>query len=394
MMWQGIFYQAATLGVLMTAVGLVTPAAAKDVYKIGGVMAFSGSQAYLGNEARKGVELAIADRGGKVLGVPIESIWEDSETKPQVAVQKGIRVLSEGVDVVMGATGSPETLALMGLVVARKVPMVVQNSGDPSITGDRRSRYIFRPTTNTSMDTMIAINGAKALGLKKVYGLTADYKTTRGDWEQFKTGLGGSATIVGEDFVPLGTPDFSVIINRINNSGADSVAVFLSGSDTVTFMKQAEEVKLSKKMQFVGPYYIDEGVAKAVGPGSVGAVSAPRYDYSLDIPASKEFVAKFRARYGAPPSPWAAEAYDSAKWWLRVVDQTGVWDTEKWVTAFETSVMDDGVVGKRIMRACDHQAELPGFLARVVEGTSAESPYVMKVLNTFDGKDLIGPCPK
>jgi len=68
---------AATLLLASTAQAQSKP----DKFKIGGVLSLSGPYGLLGEDMRRGVQIAIEERQGKVLGVPIEVIWEDDETK-------------------------------------------------------------------------------------------------------------------------------------------------------------------------------------------------------------------------------------------------------------------------------------------------------------------------
>ena len=74
----------------LTTMGLVSISHAQtkqEKFKIGGVLSLSGPYGLLGEDMRKGVQIAIEERGGKVLGVPIEVTWEDDETKPQPATK-------------------------------------------------------------------------------------------------------------------------------------------------------------------------------------------------------------------------------------------------------------------------------------------------------------------
>ncbi|MDG9697613.1 ABC transporter substrate-binding protein, partial [Streptomyces sp. DH17] len=71
-------------------------AAEPNEFHIAGILAFSGAYGIIGRDMRQGVELAIADRGGNVLGKPIRASWEDDETKPLPAVQKATRLLAGG----------------------------------------------------------------------------------------------------------------------------------------------------------------------------------------------------------------------------------------------------------------------------------------------------------
>lgn len=311
-------------GVALVALNPATGVLAADEpseFHIAGVLAFSGAYGIIGKDMRQGVELAVADRGGKVLGKPIRVSWEDDETKPQPAVQKATRLLAGGAQMMFGAVGSASTLALQGLADQRKIPLLVTISADDKITRPNGSRYTFRTSNTLGMEIRMCVEFAKVKGLKKIYGVTADYQATRDGWELFvaeakKVGI----EIVGNDYAPLGNRDYSVIVDKMAKSDADGIAVMVTGNDAVTFLKQSGQVGLNKtKIQF-GPVLQDETLAAAVGPAAVGVYSGVRYHFTVDNPANKKFVEAYRAKYSEWPSSFAGEAYDGISWWLDVVE--------------------------------------------------------------------------
>lgn len=364
-----------------------------DEFHIAGVLAFSGAYGIIGKDMRQGVELAIADRGGKVLGKPIRVSWEDDETKPQPAVQKATRLLAGGAQMIFGAVGSASTLALQGLADQRKIPLLVTISADDKITRPNGSRYTFRTSNTLGMEIRMCVEFAKVKGLKKIYGVTADYQATRDGWELFvaeakKVGI----EIVGNDYAPLGNRDYSVIVDKMAKSDADGIAVMVTGNDAVTFLKQSGQVGLNKtKVQF-GPVLQDETLAAAVGPAAVGVYSGVRYHFTVDNPANKKFVEAYRAKYNEWPSSFAGEAYDGISWWLDVVESTKSWDRETWVDAFAKSTRENSLEGKKVMRACDHQAAQVGLWGVVVEGQSPLPPLTMKITDVFDAAKLFEAC--
>ena len=136
------------------AMGLVSNGHAQskpEKFKIGGVLSLSGPYGLLGEDMRRGVQIAVEERGGKVMGVPIEVTWEDDETKPQPAVQKATKLISEGSHMIFGALSSASTLAVMNLAKQRKVPHLVTISADDKITVPGGSRYTFRTSNNLGM---------------------------------------------------------------------------------------------------------------------------------------------------------------------------------------------------------------------------------------------------
>ncbi len=383
-------------GVALVALNPATGVLAADEpseFHIAGILAFSGAYGIIGKDMRQGVELAIADRGGKVLGKPIRVSWEDDETKPQPAVQKATRLLAGGAQMMFGAVGSASTLALQGLADQRKIPLLVTISADDKITRPNGSRYTFRTSNTLGMEIRMCVEFAKVKGLKKIYGVTADYQATRDGWELFvaeakKVGI----EIVGNDYAPLGNRDYSVIVDKMAKSDADGIAVMVTGNDAVTFLKQSGQVGLNKtKVQF-GPVLQDETLAAAVGPAAVGVYSGVRYHFTVDNPANKKFVEAYRAKYNEWPSSFAGEAYDGISWWLDVVESTKSWDRETWVDAFAKSSRENSLEGKKVMRACDHQAAQVGLWGVVVEGQSPLPPLTMKITDVFDAAKLFDAC--
>jgi len=374
---------------------LVAPAVAAepDSFRIGGIVSFSGAYGIIGQSMRRGVEVAVQERGGKVLGKPIEAMWEDDETKPQIAVQKATRMMSSNVQMFFGAVISPSTLAIMKLAEQRKLPVLVTASADDRITGADKSRYAFRTSGNSYSENMSVVQHLKAVGTKKIYGVAADYNVMRDGWSLVKQQLGASGVeIAGEDFPPIGTGDYAVIIDKVRGSGAEAVVVVLTGNDGVTFVKQAGSVGLNDKVRLMGPNLMDELVEKAAGAAALGVQSAIRYHFTLQNARNQRFVESYRKAFNDYPDPFAGEAYDGMAWWLDVVDKTGSWDRDKWVDAFEHSRREDSVDGLKTMQACDHQAVSPGLWAEAVKGAPPMPELTMKVLDTFPPDVIYAAC--
>ncbi|MBV0881526.1 ABC transporter substrate-binding protein [Noviherbaspirillum sp. L7-7A] len=368
-------------------------AADPDTFYIGGVVSLSGTYGMFGDDMRKGVEIAIEQRGSKVLGKPIKVSWEDDETKPQPAVQKTTRLIADGAQMIFGAVSSSSTLAIMNIAKQRKVPHLVTISADDKITVPGASRYTFRTSNTLGMEQRMALNYTKDQKLKRVYGVIADYQATRDSWEWYrKEAEKAGVQIVGADFPPLGNRDFSTIVDKVAKSDADSVVLFQTGSDAVTLVKQAGQVNLAKTKKIFGPVIADETMAAAVGPASIGVNSGVRYHYTIDNPANKKFVDAYRKKYNEFPSMAAGEAYDGMAWWLDVVEKTGTWDKEKWVDAMASSVRENSVEGRKEMRACDHQALQDGLWGEVVPGRDPNPALMMKIVKVYPPNQIFEPC--
>lgn len=379
---------------LACTIATVTPLAAEEtVFRIGGVVSLSGPYGIIGENMRRAVQVALDERDNKVLGKPIEIQWEDDETKPQVAVQKGTRLLSSHVHLLFGSVASSSTLALMKLSEQRKVPLLVTASGDDRITGSDKSHYTFRTAHNIMAEVLTVERYIAAAGIKKLYGISADYNVMRDGWAVLRDRAKAEGVeIVGEDYPPLGSKDYSVLIDKVSSSGADAVAVELTGSDAVTFVKQAAEVGLTKRIKVIGPNLMDETFAKAAGSASLGVQSALRYDFSFRNPANDRFVEAYVKKFQEWPDAFAGEAYDGMKWFLDVIDKTGTWDTEAWIAAFEKSTNTNSVNGISTMQACNHQAMHQGLFGEAAKGGDNQPPYIMDIKYIFKAGEVFIPC--
>lgn len=362
-------------------------------FHIAAILSFSGAYGLIGNDMRKGAELAVAERGGTLLGKPVRFTWEDDETKPQPAVQKASRLLAEGAQMLFGAVSSASTLALQSLSTQRKVPHLVTISADDAITKRNGAPYSFRTSNTLGMEVKMTMEFVKSRGLKKIYAVTADYQATRSGFEEFAAlAKEAGVEIVGNDYAPLGNRDFSVIIDKMARSDADGIAVMATGNDGITFVKQAGQVELGKNKVIFGPVLQDDVFAAATGPAALGVNSGVRYHYSLDNEANKAFVAAYREAHGVFPSSFAGEAYDGLRWWLDVVEKTDSWDVETWVEAFANSVYENSVEGRKEMRACDHQASQVGLWGEVVKGEAPMPELTMKITEIFPADRLFDSC--
>ena len=366
---------------------------AAEPFRVGAIFPFSGAIGIYGQSARRGIELAIEERGGKVGDRSIQVTWEDSETKPQVAVQKASRLLASGLDTLVGAGLSSETLALIPLAADAKVPHLVTLSADDRITGSSKTRYTFRTNTPIGATNLMVSADLKTNGTKAIYAIAGDVGVLRDGWKQVRADVTKAGLKVeGEDFPPIGNKDWAVLVEKIARSGADTVVFFGSSNDSIGFLKQAHEVGLSKRVRITGPFLLDDTIAKAVGAAAEGVQSGLMYNAALDNAANKRFVAAYTKKFGEAPDMVAGEAYDGMAWWLDVVHRVGGTDKEKWIDAFVVSTRPNSVKGLKKMRACDNQAEQIGVMGIGVKGTAGQQEVVMSVRQVVPAETLFTPC--
>src|SRR5712671_721872 len=103
---------AAILTVVAAMVGPMPAPAQQKSVKIGFISTFSGPTAVIGNDMRNAFELALDHIGRKMGGLPVEVVYEDDQQKPEVGVQKTLKLIeSDKVNFVVGYIWSNVLLA-------------------------------------------------------------------------------------------------------------------------------------------------------------------------------------------------------------------------------------------------------------------------------------------
>ena len=127
------------------AVSLLPVAAhAADKLKVGMLSTLSGAGAGLGVDIRDGFALAVKHNGGKLGGLPVETVTADDQQNPEVAKQAAERLLKrDKVDVMTGIVFSNVMLAVGPGVFAARVPYVSANAGPSQYAGEQCNPYFF-----------------------------------------------------------------------------------------------------------------------------------------------------------------------------------------------------------------------------------------------------------
>jgi branched-chain amino acid transport system substrate-binding protein len=224
-------------------------AGSKEPIKIGVLASKTGALESYGKQTLRGFELGLeyaTDGKMEVDGRKIEFFVEDTETKPEVAVQKATKLLEEDkVDFLVGSSSSADTLAVLPLAEEYQKIMVVEPAAADTITGSEFNKYIFRTARNSSQD---AVAGAAAIAKKgvKIATLAPDYSFGRDGVAAFKEAaekLG--ADIVKEEYADPAATDFTSNIQKIIDAKPDYLFVVWAGANSP--WKQIADMKVQDK---------------------------------------------------------------------------------------------------------------------------------------------------
>ncbi|MBO1003687.1 substrate-binding domain-containing protein [Pseudogracilibacillus auburnensis] len=217
--------------------------------KIGVLASLTGALESYGKQTQQGFELGLeyaTDGTMEVAGNKIEVVFEDTETKPEVAVQKATKLLEDDdVDFLVGSSSSGDTLAVLPLAEEYEKIMVVEPAVADSITGEEFNPYIFRTARNSSQD---AVAGAAAIAGPgvKIATFAPDYSFGWDGIEAFKDAaetLG--AEIVVEEYADPEATDFTSHLQKIIEAQPDYLFVVWAGANSP--WNQIADLKIQDK---------------------------------------------------------------------------------------------------------------------------------------------------
>jgi branched-chain amino acid transport system substrate-binding protein len=232
---------------------------ADGVLKIGTLLPQTGSLAFLGPPEFAGVDLAakeINDAGG-VLGKPVVVSDTDSgDTKTDIATQSVNKLLTEKVDVIVGAASSSVSLSVIGKITGAGVVQISPaNTSDAFTTYNDRGLY-FRTAPPDVLqgrvlgDLVVQDGNAKVgmLVLQDSYG-TGLAKNARAAIEA------GGGQIVAEAVYDPATPDFSAEVGKIKTANPDAI-VLIGFDETKKIVPKLVEAGLTAKSK---KWYLVDG---------------------------------------------------------------------------------------------------------------------------------------
>lgn len=351
-------------GVVASAFPLPALAANAPV-SIGAVLPFSGGLELFGNQAKLGLDLAMAEinAAGGILGSMVDIKYEDDKTDPKTAVEKTNSLIRGGnVLALTGPITSSNRDAMAPLVEKLKTPLLYATNYEGGACG--RYMFCYNTVPNQELEKLLPYLNANAGN--SYYAFGADYVWPQKMFQaadKIVAALGGK--MVGTEFTPWAVKDFTPTIRKIKDSGAKVLLFALPGADAITFIKQAEDFGLLKDVT-VGFLGFAETYLGAFGEGKGQNmwVTVP-FAASGEEAGVKDFVAKIRASAGpdVPISHYAMTHYAALKSVAAALTKAGKIDKEALVDNLEGLTLDIPT-GPMSIGKMDHHVTMNMFLAK------------------------------
>lgn len=352
--------------------------------KIGVVTSKTGPLETYGKQELNGLKLGIKYATGgtnEVLGRKIEILEEDDQGKPEEGKNKARKLLEEDkVDILQGTASSTVALAITDLAKENKRIFMIDPATADDLTGKNFHKYVFRTGRNVAQDWAAGAKYSVDNIGKTIYHLAPDNAFGKSSAAAARSAVekaGGQ--IVGEEFAPPTTQDFTPYLQRALQSNAK--VLYITWAGATPLFKQLNELKVFEKMAiFTG--IPDIAGLKTMGDGAAGMQGFTTYYYTL--PKTKEndwLVENHKKEYGTVPDLFTAGGFTAGIAIVEGIKRAGSTDADKIVSALE-GLTFRGAKGDYTFRKEDHQALQPMYIVKLEkkEGVDHLVPTLIKEL--------------
>ncbi len=290
-----------------------------DPIVLGAMLSISGVTAFFGDDARGGIELAILDRGGELLGREIEVIVEDSLCAAEGGQTAARRLISDSA--VVGIIGTNCSIAAQGalpLISDAGLLMISPSNAAPSMTnadiaggGVHRPGY-FRTFPNDVFQASLAAQFAyEILG-----AATAATIHDGTDYGESNVGIMGDkfselgGEIVYRGAIHQGDVDMSAVLTEVAAAQPDLLyfPMFQPESEFVA-AQTGSMPELAGTALFTSDSSLAASFAQNTGSAAIGMYLTGPF---VEGEAYQDFLAKWDEEFGgSPPSGFHTQAYDA-----------------------------------------------------------------------------------
>lgn len=311
------------------ALGVVT-IGPNDPVHVGYMFVTSGADGALGIDSRRGVEIAIDDKGGKLLDHQVKFDGQDSGCSAEGGQAAAAKLAADNTfTVVLGSSCSSEIRAGGPTLSKAGFTVISPSNTAPDLT-DPAKRFpgYFRTAHNDKVQGAVAAKFAlEKLGVKTAATIHDGSPYAEGLANAFAENFEkGGGKITSREAVSPTDTDFKPVLTKIAADKPEMIfyPIFVAAGSLIT--KQAKEVPglgdSVKLMAADGTFSPD--FYKGAGDAAVGMFqSSP--DFSAFTGGYAKFLEEHQAKFGEKPvSAFHAHAYDAFNIFAAALEKVAV----------------------------------------------------------------------
>lgn len=334
----GKLFVTAIIGMFMVSgIGL-----AAEPIKLGVAGAHSGDLASYGIPSVKAAELVVKEINAKggVLGREVVLLIEDDACKPELATNTATKLVSQGVNVVLGHICSGPTKAALGIYKDAGIICMSPSATNTDLTLSGEYPNFYRTIAYDDAQAELQVKFAtNVLKVKKVALLhdKGDYGKGQAELAKKYFEMSGVEVALFEGVTP-GAVDYSAIVNKVKRKKVDLVVwggYHPEASKIVSLMR-----KKRMKTQFIGADGIkDETFIKVAGKNAEGVYATGSKDVSKN-PLAVSAKKAHQEAYASDPGAFFDNAYAATLALLNAIEKAGSTEYEAVSKTLKTEYVD------------------------------------------------------
>jgi len=390
---------------IATSAPVATPTATPEPkpIKIGLLTDKTGSlgvySAQIENGFALGLEYATEGKNA-VVGRAIQIIVKDTASRQDAGIQAARDLIEkENVDVLVGVPSASVALVVADLAKQAKKIYIAQPTSAHDLSGKNFNPYVFR-TSRTAVQDLAASGAAlRTIGRNYVQvasetqigfaGAASYYAIIRANGGYFA--VNDSPQKYGAFFIPQEAKDFTPILQKVADSGADTVVVTWTGQGFVGLFTQMNQVGIFKTMRvFAGMG--DNQTIKSGYANVIGAYGVTPYHYALArTPTNDWLTQKHKDKFKTPPDLFAESSFTSAQLLVAGLRATnGDANADKLIPVLEKTSFE-GPKGKYTVREHDHVLLQPLYIVRLKNVDDPDYKF-FDLIAELRPEDTAPPC--
>jgi branched-chain amino acid transport system substrate-binding protein len=353
-------------GITAGATALAFPAVLRgqsgEPIKIGFPLPLTGPFGALAQDQQRGATLALEEinaRGG-VLGRKVEVLFRDDQLKPAIGAQRTKELIeNENVKFVVGGLAAHVQMAINEQTKKAGILFISVSQSDEISARPDTSPLTFHEALNPTITVRAVGTWALKNVARKWWVVYADYawgKQCAGVFGEMVKRHGG--TLVGSTPYPLGNPEFSAHLPRIQSARPEGMFTATPGADNIAFLKQFASFGMKQQMPVVQPLLWMPTV-KEGGPEVYADIHGGinfYWELAESAPSVRRYVEAHTKRFNMPPLDYGAYAYSGVHEVARGIALAKSTDSRVVADALRANPEYDHYKGKQWWRPCDNKS--------------------------------------
>ncbi|MFM8546789.1 MAG: ABC transporter substrate-binding protein [Betaproteobacteria bacterium] len=316
--------RAALCGISAAALAFTVPALAQAPFKIGTILSVTGPSAFLGEDMKRGMEVAIEQINAKggINGRKIEWVFYDAESQTTKGINATKRLIDQDkVDIIVGGgNNSGIAMAMVPLVEGAKMPFISTEGAMGIVHPVAERQFSFKSTVD---DDMVMERLADYFAKRNITNIAMVHDSSgfgQSAVEQLKkVAAARKLNVVYESFNPADT-DLTPQLTRVKSSPAQAIICWTVTPAGVVFLKQAHQLGLADRQLVHGYGFVSQRYMQLSGDATRGlllaSVKFPVGDQLPDNDATKPMISElqqlYRKKYNnSEPNQFVAQTYDA-----------------------------------------------------------------------------------